>query len=702
MAKRFEATATGLIDGYDYRAEIYDARYGVGSIEGTLQDEENWIVWNAGEGDSDGTRAIKPHEVELSVIETTDVAPLRSAAEDDIRIEVYYDGSGNIAYKGLLSPNNITTTPLGPQPGVVTLSGTEGIPLLQKKTVGDLPWSSGGSVPVMTAIRTILNEVYPTSIPIEVGMDWWPAGGSLTSSDLPLQERDLPVDGFRESRPDGDWLSLDQALKQVLSTFDLVVQQTRRASEVRWWISAWDAYKSNGHIDTWLIQPDGMTSFEGDQDVVVDLGALDDHQIEGGPEQPENDPGAQGRRRQSVAVTYDHPEVENFLQEAGFENGGSKWAIGNPDIQAAIVNHKDFPDKTPSETANNQKVGLLDYDSDGSVTGEREFGFEQAPVFHVRPEADAGLRLEWNGYQDTFISPEVRIKNGSTYWQETSSGLRSGSLPGEVSLPIEPLSAPIGEGVKVPIWKEGKNQLENQLLSRVTLSERAEKGDEALVGKLEKEVPSDAYVYYVEPTTTAGVSISAQKFVAQDNRERWGKRRIYVPYQTPSGDRVSKNLFQLELGIFMFTSGQGTIRWLFDDVRLQPVKGGQPLNETISEASAGEIGRAEELSQRFGSGPGRNSISRIKNGFRWGIGGPNPTDNWPISELRARQRLRYFRKQNDAFEVSVLVEKKSPQIVGHEIVKLNGDLHRVMAAQSQPSEGRIQLSLLQHKDYGTS
>jgi hypothetical protein len=698
MAKRFEATATGLIDGYDYRVEIYDARYGGSSIEGTLQDEENWIVWNAGEVDSDGTLAIKPHEVQLSVIETTDIAPLRSAAEDDIRIEVYYDGSGNIAYKGFLAPNNITTYPLGLQPDVVTLSGTEGIPLLQKKTVGDLSWSSDDSVPIMTAIRTILNEVYPTSIPIEVGMDWWPAGGSLTSSDLPLQERDLPVDGLRESRTDGDWLSLDQALKQLLGVFDLSIQQTRRASEIRWWISAWDAYKSDGHIDTWLIQPDGTTSFEGDQDVVVDLDALDDHQIEGGSERPQNDPGAQGRRRQSVTVTYDHPQVENFLQKPGFEDVTTEWAIGNPDIRAVIKDHSIFSDKTPDETANNQKVGLLDYDSDGSVTGDREFGFEQGLVFHVRPEADAGLRLEWNGYQHKFISPEVRIKNGSTYWQTTTSDLRSGSLPGEVSLPIQSLSAPIGKGVKVPIWNNDKNQL----LSRITLSERAEEGDQSLVGELEKEVPSDAVVFYVEPTTTTGKSIPAQNFVAEDSREQWGKRRIYIPYQTPSGDRVSKNTLKIELGIFMFTSGQGRIRWLFDDVRLQPVKGGQPLNETVSEASAGEIGRAEELSQRFGSGPDRNSISRIKNGFRWGVGGPDPTDNWPISELRARQRLRYFRKQNDAFEASVLVENKSPQIVGHEIVKLNGDLHRVMAAQSQPSEGRIGLSLLHHKNYGTS
>ena len=697
MAKRFEATATGLIDGHDYRVEIYDARYGGSSIEGTLQDEENWIIWNAGEGDDDGTRPVKPHEVRFSVIETTDITPLRSASEDDIRIEVYYDGSGHIAYKGFLAPNNITTHPLGLQPDVVTLSGTEGIPLLQKKTVGDLPWSSNDFVPIMMAIRTILNEVYPTSLPIEIGMDWWPAGGSLTSSDLPLQERDLPVDGLRKSRPDGDWLPLNDALKQVLSTFDLIVQQTRRASNIRWWISAWDAHKSDGHIDTWLIHPDGTTSFEGDQDVVVDLDALDDHQIEGGSDRPQNDPGAQGRRRQSVTVTYDHPQVENFLREPGFEDGGTEWAIGNPDIQAAIVNHKDFPDKTPDETANNQKVGLLDYDSDGSVTEDREFGFEQAPVFHVRPEADAGLRLEWNGYQYKYISPEVRIKNGSTYWRETSSGLRSGSLPGEVSLPIEPLSAPIGKGVKVPIW----NGFGDQLLSRITLRERAEEGDEVLVGELDKEVPDSAFAHYVEPTTTSD-SIDVEYFVAENSREQWGKRRIYVPYQTPSGDRVSNNFLKIELGIVMSSSGKDRVRWLFDDVRLQPVKGGQPLNETVSEASAGEIGRAEELTQRFGSGPDRNSISRIKNGFRWGFGGPDPPDNWPISELRARQRLRYFRKQNDAFEASVLVENKSPQIVGHEIVKLNGDLHRVMAAQSQPSDGRIQLSLLQHKDYSTS
>jgi len=697
MAERFEATATGLIDDYDYRAEIYDARYGGSSIEGTLEDQDNWIIWNAGEGDDDGTRPIKPHEVQLSVIETTDVTPLRSAAEDGIRIKVYHVGSGNIVYKGFLASNKISTQPLGPQPDVVTFSGTEGLPLLKKTTVDALSWSGSDSVPIMTAIRTILNEVYPTSLPIEVGMDWWPADGSLTSSDLPLQERNFLVDGLRESRPDGDWLSLYQALKQVLSTFGLIVQQTRRASEIRWWISAWDAYKSNGHIDTWLIQPDGTTSFEGDQDVVVDLDALDDHQIKGESERPQNDPGAQGRRRQSVTVTYDHPQVENFLQEPGFEDGGAKWRVGNPDIQAAIVNHKNFPDKTPDETANNQKAGLLDYDSDGSVTEDREFGFEQAPVFHVRPEADAGLRLEWNGYQHKYISPEVRIKNGSTYWRETSSGLRSGSLPGEVSLPIEPLSAPIGKGVKVPIW----NGFGDQLLSRITLRERAEEGDEALVGELDKEVPDSAFAHYVEPTTTSD-SIDVEYFVAENSREQWGKRRIYMPYQTPSGDRVSNNFLKIELGIIMSSSGKDRVRWLFDDVRLQPVKGGQPLNETVSEVSVGEIGRAEELSQRFGSGPGRNSISRIKNGFRWGVGGPDPSENWPISELRARQRLRYFRKQNDAFEVSVLVENKTPQIVGHEIVKLNGDLHRVMAAQSQPSDGWIQASLLQHKDYGTS
>jgi hypothetical protein len=103
-----------------------------------------------------------------------------------------------------------------------------------------------------------------------------------------------------------------------------------------------------------------------------------------------------------------------------------------------------------------------------------------------------------------------------------------------------------------------------------------------------------------------------------------------------------------------------------------------------------------------GSGPGRGSVSRIVDGFRWGVGGPNPSENWPISELRARQRLRYFRKQNDAFGASVLVEDKRPQIAGHETAKLGGSLHRVMAAKSRPSDGRIRATLLQHNDYGTT
>lgn len=701
MAQRFEATATGLLDGFDYRVEIYDDRYTNASIEGTLADERQWITWNVGEEDDDGTRPIKPHEVTLSVIETTDLSVLRPAAEDDLRIEVYHDGSGTQAYKGFLSPNRIATRPLGPQPDVVTLSGTEGLPLLRKSDVSTLPWSGNDQVTYMTAIRTILNDLYVTSLPIEIGVDWFPAGSPPSQdSDLPLQFRDIPTDALREdpSDPSSDWRNLYDALKDLLEPFEATVQQSRRLGGVAWWISQWDAYKSDGHIDTWEVQPGGTTTYRGDQDVLVDLDALTDNQFFGEDNQPVNDPGEPGRRRQEIIVTYDHPQVKNFLQEPGFEDGGSEWIISSPEVNPFVTDHSNYPNKTPTATTENQKVGVIQYDSDQSVTGADEYGFEQNPIFHVRPEPDAGLRVQWSGYQHEFMAPQIQVNNGGVTFGSTSVALRSGSLSGEVSLPVDPITAPIGKGATVHIWD---SSFSNHL-SKLTLSERAEKGAEQIVGSLDEEVPASAELYYVEPTTNSSASISVQAFVPKDERERWAQRQIYIPYQDTAGNQVANNTFSIKMGVFMATSGAGIIRWLFDDWAVQPVRGGQPFDQTISNASIGEIGRTDDLGQRIGSGPSENINSRIIDGFRWGVGGPTPTDNWPISELRARQRERYFRQQNDRFTVSLLVEDKNPQIAGHETIKLNGDYHRVTAIESKPSEGRLDLTLLQHKDYGTA
>lgn len=703
MAQRFEATATGLLDGYDYRVEIYDERYAGASVEGTLGDERQWITWNIGEEDDDGTQIIKPHEVTVSVIETTDLSVLRPAAEDDIRIEVYHSGSNTLVYKGFLFPNQIARKPLGPGPNIVTLSGTEGLPLLQKRDVSALSWSGNDQVTYMRAIRTVLNELYDTAIPIEIGVDWFPAGAPPSQdSGLPLQERDILTAALREDPTDSSssWRNLYDALQDLLEPFEASIQQSRRLGGVAWWISQWDAYKSNGHIDTWEVQPGGTTTYRGDQDVVVDFDSLSDLQFRGGGDQPVNDPGEPGRRRRQVIVTYDHAEVKNFLQEPGFEDGGTSWVRGqNPNISSFVTDHTSFSNRTPSPTTKNQKVANIQYDSDNAdITTEEEYGFEQNQVFHVRPESSAGLRLQWSGYQNKNIGPRIRLTNGNTTYGSTTVSLRAGSLPGEVSLPVEPITAPIGKGATVHIWD--KNFEDH--LSKLKLSERAEKGDDEIVGSLSKEVGPVADLYYVEPTTNPDASIQVSAFVPTSKREQWSRRRIYVPYQDVNGDRVSSTTFDLKLGIFMFTAGQGFIRWLFDDVVVQPVKNGQPLDEMVSTASIGEVGRTDDLEQRIGSGPSQNIKTRIIDGFQWGVGGPTPTDTYPLSELRARQRERYFRKQNNRFTVRFLVEDQTPQLTGNEIVKLDGDYHRVTAVENKPSDGEVEVTLLQHKDYGTA
>lgn len=701
MAQRLEATAEGLLDGYDYRVEIYDKRYTNASIEGTLADERNWITWNVGEEDDDGTRPIKPHEVTLSVLNTTDVSVLRGAAEDDLRIEVYHDGSNTLKYKGYLSPNRIATKPLGPSPSSVTLSGTEGLPLLQKQAVDVLSWSSNDTVPYLSAILSILNELYPTSLSLEIGMQWYPDDGSLTSTDMPLRTRDLPTDAFREPPEEGgDWITLYEALKRLMRPFDFSIQQSRRLGSIAWWIVSWDAYKSDGHIDTWQVDPSGIitTTYRGDQDVVYDLDALSRNRVYGGGDEPENDPGAPGRLRQSVRVTYDHPKVQNFVQEGGFEGTLNHWAVSNPDVNAVVGDHSNYPDKTPSATASNSKLGVMEYNSDTQANNVDDYGFSQNDIKHVRPDIDAGLRFKWDGYQSQDTNPLLYLENSGVVFEHTAASTRAKMPPGEIELPISALQAPIGKGAKVPIRELGSGQH----ITFITLSERAETGDEKLIGETSSEVPDGANVWYITPTTDTSKRIAVDLFVPESKRENWGTQRIFIPYRNTSGNRLLSNNFDtLKLGLNRAPSGSGTLQWLFDNVRLQPVKNGQPLDQTVSTASVTEVGTTDELTQEFGSGPGSNTPTRIIGGFLWGVGAA-PSDTWPISELRARQRERYFRQQNNRYFVKMMVEDKNPQFAGHETVSFQGDIHRVTAIEHKPSEGSVQLTLLQHNDYGTA
>lgn len=765
MALRFQAYAKGLLDGIDYRIDLYDTgkvtfeaknpRYPIqsvatssdtfnvdgratsklsagdtfwisgrtGSVEtwvvssisydsnldltaitvtgditdgtdsgavyatDTLTATDQWITWNAGESDDDGRRPLRPHEFTLSLVEgDNDFSVLRGVSEDNTRIEVYRTDTNTKVYQGFVAPNRIIRHPDGPTPHIVNLSGTEGLPLLEDKTVDTLSWSSNDKVTVMKGIRTILNELYSTSIPIEVGFNWWPAGGSLTSSDLALQSRHFKPDNLRENRPEGDWFDLLTALKELLKPFNLTVQQTRRSGVV-WWMAAWDAYKSNGKIDTWLIQPGGGTTYQADEDVEVDLDSLSQDLIEPRPEED----GL--RRRKRVSVTYDHPPVPSYFEDGEFEDtaGNLAWIFSTANVtNAGTVKHSNAS-KTPDPSADNKRTAILTYDSD-SGNGNTVFPISQTKVSPALPEKDAFLRITLDHANNQNFASYIRAEVDGTYWGTSTEKIRADSLAGDVSLPVDTLQAPIAQGAKVPIFQNG-------VISSIKVNERIEKGADTISGQLKDEVPKGAEIIYIVPYGSSDF-INPRIFIPSSQENEWKQQKFYLPAQDPSGNDLSGSSISIEFGLKKLNANKSFLNWWFDNALVQPVKGGQVLDQSVHEASTDEIGDTEEISVTFGSGPSFQSVSRIVGGRKWGVG-PSPSPVYLLGELQARQRLRYFRQTNNQYTLTVHPRNKSPQISGHEIVKYNGDMHRVSSVESQPSEGQIQLSLLEHNDYGT-
>jgi hypothetical protein len=691
MAQRFEVTARGRLQSVKNRVEIYDSRFS-GSVT-DLTAQRQFIIWNAGQQDGTGLAPIRPHEIELHLIDDGNLSVLTDAAEDDIRVEVYREDTGDIVFKGYIAPNQFEDSPYLPDYTSVRLTGSAGLPLLEDSKVDTLSWSGNSSVTMMKAIRTILNTLYPTSINIEVGTHWFPEGIS-SSNLLPLEYRRIEPNALRSPRPDGDWLTLYDALKELLRTNGLTIQQTRRSGGIVWWLSQWDAYKSNGHIDTWTVDPAGNSTYNGDQDVVVDLGTL----INNNKIQREHRRRFE-RQRSSVTVTYDHPSADNFLIGSGFESSGGNWTIDDTNVQnAGVFDHKNFS-KTPARTNNNEEFALIRYNSNGA-NGATVFPFKQGSIPIVRPDKNAFLRLSLAGWEDKLFTYRARIENNGTYFTDTKTSIRADTIKGDVELPVNPIDAPIPKGQRLPI----RRSFDFRSFFRVT--ERADTGDELIKGGLEQDIETPVELHYIKPVGSQD-SIALNVFTKGEtrdgklgNRKNWRRWSVSVPAQDENGDSLPSATMSLELGVKKVDLGNGDLNWYFDNVRLQPIKGGQVLDQTVSEAADGDIGEKEEIDTIIGSGPTTNTVSRIILGPRWGIGA-SPSPVYPISELHARQRLRYFRGQLERLEVNPLRDQSNDPLIGHETADINGTIYRVVASETTPSDADNIVTLLEHNDFGT-
>jgi hypothetical protein len=780
MAKVYRVTGIGLAGG-EYEATVTDPRNsGSVSLRGTRQ----FIGLTSESRDEERLQPIRKKEARLGVFNDADVETLTDADEGEIEVSIKRTETGNRVFEGFLFPRRFTHSPLLPHPDAVELVANEGLPLLKSSSTssfGDLAVSSGNRARVDEVLREILSGLYGTDLPVEVGMNWWPEGGGLQSSDFPLRNVKIDPDNYRERRPSGaEWWDQFEVLADICDAFGLVCRQTFRAGRLCWHLRQPDEIASGGTIPMWEIAKGGGITYLGDVDLSVDIQPkVNDNLVK--REHSESFV----RARTAVSVTHDHLPVDSFLENPGFERVTAGWDFSQQSSGAlvGIEFHSNFSE-TPDERAGD--VRFFSIDGQSSIDNGNPAAVQSTRL--VPPEKGAGLRLSWSGYNNASsrLGTTFRLKVGSYFAEMENTTVQSDISKGEVRVPVDPIDGPILEGAVVPIWKGPSFEQ----VARLTVSRRAEKGDSVIEGDLSANISSGQELYY--PTLVSSQStvqvrkdISANLVKEEANWSSWQKTEVVIPFEAQDGTVPDPKTFELQIGTF------SNIKWYLDDLELQPILGGSSLNETVSTASVDNAGATDEITARTGSGPSVENQARLfgrkfysstydiasanagtdtivvngdatgdlsglfptfdifgssgndnsysassvsynssadtttieiffpslnnsvgdgqigvglndqVNAFFWGIG-PTPTTTHPLSELRARQRLRRMRKQPSIWEITPLPIDDPALFHGHEVLNLEGALHTISDFRIRPSEGERAVTIVETTDRGIS
>jgi hypothetical protein len=713
MALRFDATATGRLNGVEYRVKIFDSRFSGTSTR--LIDTENFVTVNLGETDNAGRGALRPREIDISLATAEDLSVITGAAEDDIRVELDRQDNGQTVFKGFIAPNQFSDRPLfDREVDQVRLTGSEGLNVLARYDASQIPTDGQGNATIQDVITGCLNQLYPTNLGIQVGLHWYEQG-----EDVFALGEEISIDAYRGNRPDGDFLNLKRVLEDTLRPFGFSIQQTvrpfgptqadpaNRDRALVWWISQWGAYQSDGTIEAWEFDPDQTVTTKRTEDVLVDLGSV------GGAAtiQPRHERAFE-RQLSSAEVTYSFPTLENYIGDGGLEDGLNSWDLLSPNVGSNDNSNFFFttPDsfsKTPPETSKNQQVGVMQLDP---PTSRAVYFFLRYSGSVVKPEETAAVKFEMQYFSEgsSKTQPLAKVNLGETTYLTTETvGVTADAPQNETLINVEPTPCPVPQGAKLPIQKTSDlfndpNKSQGDFRDHVgflTVEERAEEGSEVLRGSLNASIDFGDQVVLVRPDDGTGEPFVPLGPFRGYEQSQFGAVSFTAPFQQESGERALGGSFEVEIGVNIEEPISSIKNTVFDNVVLQPLQNGSAFSQVQSVAAElDEVGGTEEVRTRIGSGPSENTVSSIiSSPFAVGEN-RDPINAFPLSELLARERLRYFRKPNKRLEVRLV---QDDPLLGHEYVRLNGENFRVIATETTRTDGEYAVTLLQHKDYGT-
>ena len=593
MTRTFDIEGTS-ITGIPIRARVVDTRVSSGAAE--LIGERQFIELEGGKSDYERVQSLWKKELRISALNNAGVGQVTDAAEDEIQVTATRLDNGRKIFQGYLFPRRLTRRPLLPHDSTVELVANDGLPLLDGDDLDELALTDQNRVKVSEALKTLLDQVYDTPLPVEVGMRTWPQSSQLTASDFPLENVRLDPDNYRERRPDGQsYQTQMKVLEDICSGLGLVCKQVWRDGSLRWHLRQPWAVDSTGSVPMWEMAG-GSVSYLGSVDLSYDL-------------QPKIDSGLYDREhsqtftrsRKSVSFTHDHTEVRSFLKEPGFERDGAEWSLVNTaDLTGEVSLHRNTSN-TPNETAGDFRFLSA---QNFSNTGPGFVASQSGRI--VAPESGAGLRLTWNGYNDGADSFDTafKLQLGTYYVKLFDTTVRAETPEGEGAIPVEPLEVSIPEGATLAVWSGDPRDGTFDFETTIETTARAEPGDTVIAGRANGAVPKNYAVMHLG-LTKSEFSFAANTFVAPANRQTWGSRDVSVGLTADDGTEVDARSYSFEVGV-----GAG-VTWLLDDVQLQPVLGGSPLNETVSAATVDSPGKREELEARLSSGPSEDNESRL-------------------------------------------------------------------------------------------
>jgi hypothetical protein len=688
MSLRYQVKAQGL-SGIPYRADIYDVNFGGSSTE--IRGDRQFVVIEGSAQSGGPDQPLWVKDVSLYVRDDVDLSALFSTKDRDVRVELIRTDSNHKVFEGYVLADLINDSPYQ-KLDVVELEVIDGLSLLKSQGLGDIYSSSTAEATYADAITSILSELYPSPLDVEFGVEWYPDDPNLSSSDCPLRYLEFALDNYRSDRPEGEFLSLFEVLKDLCRGQGLEVRQVQPAGEdALWHVRQPSAVAPDGSIKTWRFNPDGtlQSGEPATRTYYSDLSS-EDFDLRHTRELK--------RRVQAVSVVHDHVPIENLIAEGGFEDQGAEWTLNSDsNYETKVVKHDNST--TPiGSTQDNTYVLEINQTSTPASESIVTAVSQNLGLLSGFPPRTYG-QLDFTHLGDQGVSnPALEI--GGWYLDQFVSGVRQSVKQGTGTLPVQPIDRPIPEGAEIPIVDASTGPRPE---GTIRLNQRAPKNASKLVGEISVDVDSSWEVRY-----PGFVSSDAQMPITSYKEDSsWQSGSIRFELVDSNGNLLSGDVnFELR---FLKRISTVSLNPRWDDLSLSLERDGQPLTKTKISGSVLEAGDSISISTRTTQGPTAGNLSRLRgitpggSDFRptgWGIGAGG--GSLKLEELHAREWLRYFRENTQILDLEFQPRDKAPVLSGQEIVTFDGKDYRIRSIEYKPYNGRLRVRLLEHKDRGTS